>query len=84
MNEMVLKQQEILTKLQQNYDVTDKSENTKADNDVTVKNSQELGEIVYSVKNTKDSIEQFKFVLYYLNFYMFLLFFLLISDLKLS
>ena len=75
MNEMVLRQQEILTKLQQNYDVTVKNDDTKADSDVTVKNPQELGEIVDSVKNTKDSFEQFKFVLCYLNFYMFLLFF---------
>jgi len=60
MNEMVLRQQEILTKLQQNYDVTVKNDDTKADSDVTLKNSQELGEIVDSIKNTKDSIDQFK------------------------
>ena len=70
MNEMVSRQQEILTKLQQNYDVTSKKDDTKADSDVTVKNSQELGEIVDSVKNAKDSIDQFKFV--FICFCMFL------------
>ena len=75
---MVLRQQEILTKLQQNYDVTVKNDDPKADSDVTLKNSQELGEIVDSIKNTKDSIDQFKFVLFYLTSYEFLFFILLL------